>query len=91
MNTRVSSSVLANTAVAPGTYGGATQIPSFQVDAQGRLQVAANNALSLSTTNFALVQSGSKLYIQYNGSNILSIDSSGNLIVANNITAFSTP
>jgi hypothetical protein len=42
MTTRVSSSVLANTAVTAGTYGGSAAIPVVTVDAQGRLTSAAN-------------------------------------------------
>lgn len=37
---------LANTAVAAGTYGSATQVPQFTVDAQGRLTNATNVAIS---------------------------------------------
>jgi hypothetical protein len=40
MTTRVSSSVLANTAVAAGTYGSASLIPIITVDAQGRITSA---------------------------------------------------
>lgn len=41
---------LANTAVSPGTYGGATQIPTFEVDAQGRLISATNVSVSTAIT-----------------------------------------
>jgi hypothetical protein len=44
--------VLANTAVTAGTYGGATQVPTFVVDSKGRITSAANVALS-TTFNFA--------------------------------------
>ena len=38
--------VLASTAVSAGTYGGATQIPTFAVDAKGRLTSAGNVAVT---------------------------------------------
>jgi hypothetical protein len=42
MTTRVTGSVLANTAVTVGTYGGAQALAIFTVDKQGRLTSAAN-------------------------------------------------
>lgn len=38
---------LANTSVSPGTYGSSSSIPSFVVDAQGRLSSASNAGLSV--------------------------------------------
>jgi len=43
---------LGNSGVTAGTYGGSTQIPTFAVDAKGRITSAANVALS-TTFNFA--------------------------------------
>lgn len=37
---------LANTAVAPGSFGDATHVPAYTVDAQGRLTHAANIAIT---------------------------------------------
>jgi hypothetical protein len=49
MTTKVTSLVLANTAVTPGTYGSTTQIPTFAVDGQGRITSAANAAILFGT------------------------------------------
>lgn len=50
MTTKVKPSVLADTAVTAGTYGGSTQQGVFTVDAQGRLTYAANATPSIATS-----------------------------------------
>jgi hypothetical protein len=41
---------LANTAVSAGSYGSASQVPTYTVDAQGRLTAASNTAIAISNT-----------------------------------------
>jgi hypothetical protein len=50
MTTKITPSVLANTAVTKGTYGGSSQIPVITIDKQGRITSAANTS-ALSTLN----------------------------------------
>ena len=40
---------------------------------------------------WSVTPSGTKLYFNYNGANVASLDSSGNLICLANITAYGTP
>ena len=54
-------------------------------------QNTTGSAGSVATTNFSVVESGGKLYFKYGATNIASLDSSGNLIVLANITAYGTP
>jgi len=46
MTTKVTGSILANTAVTAGSYGGTTSVGSFTVDAQGRIIQASNVAIT---------------------------------------------
>jgi len=49
------------------------------------------SANTVTSPHFTIQESGGKLVIQYNGSTVISIDSTGNIISANNITAGGTP
>jgi hypothetical protein len=49
----------------------------------------ASNAIA-NTGGWAVTPSGTKLYFSYNGTNVASMDSSGNLIVRGNVTTNST-
>ena len=46
--------------------------------------------LTSSYGNFTISPSGTKLYFAYNGTNIASLDSNGNMIIKGNLTANST-
>ena len=50
--TKIDGSVLANTGVTSGNYGGSTQIPTLNIDGQGRIVSASNTALN-TTINLA--------------------------------------
>jgi hypothetical protein len=51
----------------------------------------SGSAGSLATTNFSIVQASGKLYFKYGGTNIASMDSSGNFVALADITAYGTP
>ena len=53
MTTKIKPSVLANTTVNPGTYGGVSAIPTYIVDAQGRITSSANVAISLTASGIS--------------------------------------
>lgn len=51
----------------------------------------ATAAATLVTAGFSIIESGGKLYFKYGGTNIASMDSSGNFITLANVTAYDTP
>ena len=50
MTTKVTGSVLANTAVTAGTYGGASIVGWFTIDNKGRVTASGNTAIAISSS-----------------------------------------
>lgn len=48
----------------------------------------ATNAANFISPNFKIIESGGKLYFQYQGNNIATLDGSGNFTTIGNVTAF---
>ena len=57
--TRIDGSVLANTGVTSGNYGGSTQIPVLNIDGQGRITSASNTTVSTTINLTGTTGSGS--------------------------------
>jgi hypothetical protein len=79
---------LANTAVAPDTYGDATNVAQFTVDAQGRLTAAANVAISISTANVTglgtmAVQDANNVAITGGSVNVTTLEGANVTVTAN--------
>lgn len=76
-------------------YGNGTSAFTAATAAQtvaviGSTPVQKANAIS-NTGGWSVTPSGTTLYFNYNGTNVASLDSSGNLITLANITAYGTP
>jgi len=62
------------------------------VTGQASTAVTATNATQIiNAGSFNITVSGTKLYFSYNGTTIASLDSTGNFITLNDVTAFGTP
>ena len=64
---------------------------SGQIDASTGLYNAVPSAASLVTSNFSIVESGGVLQIKYGSTVVASIDSTGTIVSATNITSYGTP
>jgi hypothetical protein len=89
MTTKVRSSTLLSVANTQITGN----IVSSQITSVANTQITGTvaSANTVTSQHFTIQESGGKLVIQYNGSTVISIDSTGNIISANNITAGGTP
>jgi hypothetical protein len=87
--------ITAVTASAPlASTGGTTPNISFTgtlATANGGTGNVNGTVAKLATTNFSVEESGGKLVFKYGATTIASMDSSGNIISAANVTAFGTP
>ena len=83
--------------IANGTSGQVLQsngssVPTWVSSAS--INITGNAATANNITNsggWNVTPSGTKLYFNYNGTNVASLDSSGNLVALANVTAYGTP
>jgi len=85
----VTSGTLVNARTTASSSNGASTI--VLRDTNGSFAGNVVTGGSFSTTNFTITESGGVLQIKYQGTTVMSIDSTGNLTSATNITAYGTP
>jgi hypothetical protein len=85
----IASGTVANARTTAASANGASTIVAR--DSNGSFAGNVVSGTSFSTANFTITESGGVLQFKYGGTTILSIDSTGNLTSATNITAFGTP
>ena len=95
------SATFAQTAAFSGVTTAPTAVSgtdNTQVATTAFVATAITNKTSVATANaianaggWAVTPTGSKLYFSYNGTNVASLDSSGNFIALANVTAYGTP
>jgi hypothetical protein len=95
MTTKVTGSILANTAVTAGRYGGANTVGTFTVDAQGRLIDSGNTTIAITSTNLdATGVTGTTYGGGVSSANfqlpVVTVDTKGRITAASNVTVTST-
>ena len=94
MSTQNSSSVTITGGTINGVSGTAASLNVGFATSATTATNATNATNSTNITNsggWSVTPSGTKLYFNYNGTNVGSLDSSGNFIVTGNVTAYGTP
>ena len=81
----------AATATSATTAASATTATSATSAGTANYATTAGAAEQLTTSNFTVVQSGSKLFFRYNGVDVASLDSSGNFNALANVGAYTAP
>jgi len=87
-NTLTSANVTATNSNATTFNGTTANVTTVNATTVNATNVAATN---LQTTNFTITESGGVLQFKYGATVVMSMDSTGNLISATNITAYGTP
>jgi hypothetical protein len=85
---------LANTAVAPGTYGTSSQVSQVTVDAQGRITSAANVAIAIANSavsGLGTMSTQDANNVAITGGNVSSVTLDGGTYANANITSVVTP
>jgi hypothetical protein len=85
----IASGTLANARTTAATANGASTI--VLRDTNGSFAGNVVTGSSFSTANFTITESGGVLQFKYGATVVMSMDSTGNLISATNITAYGTP
>lgn len=85
----ISSGTIANARTTAATANGASTI--VLRDSNGSFAGNVVSGGSFSTANFSITEAGGKLQFKYGSTVIVSIDSTGNIVSATDITAYSTP
>lgn len=78
-------------ATSAGSATTATSATSATSASTADFAATSGEAEMLVTSNFEIVQSGTKLYFKYNGVNVASLDNLGNLNALANVGAYTTP
>ena len=95
MTTKVTGSILANTAVTAGRYGGAATVGTFTVDAQGRLIDSGNTTIAITSSNLDATgvtgtTYGGGVTSSIHQVPVITVDTKGRITAASNVTVTST-